>query len=122
MFCRWCLMEEVERERMVESVVASHLARFCSTDSELRVFYWRDAREIDIVVEKNGLKGFEVKWEKVEAEKRIVGKIKQVTYLSRDTFLENPLVVPVSAFLACLPSDIQDASNVRVLDTGNANA
>jgi predicted AAA+ superfamily ATPase len=106
MFCRWCLMEEVERERMVESVVASHLARFCSTDSELRAFYWRDAREIDIVVEKNGLKGFEIKWGKVEAEKRIVGKIKQVTYLSRDTFLEKPLVVPVSTFLACLPNNV----------------
>jgi predicted AAA+ superfamily ATPase len=99
-------MEEVERERMIESVVASHLARFCSTDSELRAFYWRDAREIDIVVEKNGLKGFDVKWGKVETEKRIVGKIKQVTYLSKDAFLEKPLVVPVSAFLACLPNNV----------------
>jgi predicted AAA+ superfamily ATPase len=102
MFSRWCLMKEVEEEKMMESVVASHLARSCSDGKELRSFYWRNAREIDVVVEKDGLKGFEVKWGKVEVDKRVVGKIKQVVYLSRDVFQEKPLVVPASAFLACL--------------------
>jgi predicted AAA+ superfamily ATPase len=102
LFSRWCLVEESGPERMVEAAVASHLARFCSKGEELRAFYWRDAREIDVVVEMEGLKGFEVKWGKVEAERRMIGKIKQVTYLSKDSFSERPLVIPVAAFLACL--------------------
>jgi len=106
LFSRWCLVELKDVEpKIVESTVASHLARFSSRGGELgeNVFYWRNKGEIDVVVSIDGLKGFEVKWgERARVKPRILGKMKQLVFLSRDTFAEKPLVAPVSAFLACL--------------------
>ena len=106
LFSRWCLVEVRDVEpKIVEGTVASHLARFSLQRGELggNVFYWRDRGEIDIVIDSDGFKGFEVKWgERVEAKRLIMGKMKQLVFLSRDVFGEKPLVVPVGAFLACL--------------------
>ena len=106
LFSRWCLVELRDVEsKIVEGIVASHIARFSLEGGEFggNVFYWRDKGEIDVVVGANGLKGFEVKWgERVKAKPRSIGKMKQLIFLSRDTFAEKPLVTPVSAFLACL--------------------
>jgi len=58
---------------------------------------------VDVIVECDGLKGFEVKWGgKMGGKRRILGKMKQFITLSKGTFEEEPLVTPVSAFLACL--------------------
>jgi hypothetical protein len=49
------------------------------------------------------LKGFEVKWgEKAEAKRVMIGKMKQFAVLSKGAFREKPLMVPVSALLACM--------------------
>ena len=105
-FSEWCLVELRDMEaKAVEAITASHLARFSSKEGELceNAFYWRNKGEIDIVVSSDGLKGFEVKWgERVEAKPRIIGKMKQLIFLSKSVFVEKPLVTPASAFLACL--------------------
>lgn len=106
LFSDWCLVELRDFEpKIVEAIVASHLARSSSADGELgkNVFYWRNRDEIDVIVESNGLKGFEVKWGgEAGGKRRIMGKMKQFVVLSKDTFNERPLVTPVSAFLACI--------------------
>lgn len=105
LFSDWCLVELRDFEpKIVEGIVASHLARYASRGELGRnVFYWRNGGEVDVIVESNGLKGFEVKWGgKAMGKKRIVGKMKQFVTLSRDTFEEEPLATPVSAFLACI--------------------
>jgi len=79
---------------MVESVVASHLAR------KYDVGYWRDGSEIDVVT-KDGI-GFEVKWRRNAKPLRVrVGKIKNIVTLSKDDFSTDPLMIPVYLFLAC---------------------
>lgn len=106
MFSRWCLTELKDPEPMIaEAIVASHIARFSPRGGELgeNVFYWRNRKEVDVVVKSDGLKGFEVKWgERVGAKRIIVGKMKQLTTLSKSTFREKPQVIPISAFLACM--------------------
>ena len=72
----------------------------------MNTFYGRQ-RGTDIVIGLDGLKGFEVKWGgRVEAKRLIMGKMRQLVFLSRDIFGGKPLVVPVSAFLACLDLDV----------------
>ncbi|AEC51962.1 hypothetical protein PNA2_1045 [Pyrococcus sp. NA2] len=95
LFSRWCLIEEPSEDKIVESVVASHLAR------RYEVGYWRDGREIDVVT-REGI-GFEVKWrENAKPSKLRVGKIKEVITLSKDDFSSEPLMIPAYLFLACL--------------------
>ncbi|WP_240910946.1 hypothetical protein [Thermococcus sp. MV5] len=95
LFSRWCLIESPSQDKIVESVVASHLARkYC-------VGYWRNGSEIDVVT-KNEI-SFEVKWRKNAKPSRIrVGKIKNVVTLSKDNISMEPLMIPVYLFLACL--------------------
>ena len=82
---------------MVESLVASHLAR------KFGVGYWKNRREIDLVVRSEGLTGIEVKYGRKPLPSRIrVGKIKAAITLSKDAFNKEPLMVPVCVFLACL--------------------
>jgi len=106
LFSDWCLVELRDFEpKIVEAIVASHLARYTSTGGEFgrNVFYWRNREEVDVIVESNGLKGFEIKWGgKTKGKRRITGKMKQFVTLSKNTFEEEPLVTPVSAFLACI--------------------
>lgn len=65
--------------------------------------FWRDSREIDIVVLDRKLTGIEVKYGKgAQPSKARAGKIKSVITLSKDAFNEDPLMVPASVFLACL--------------------
>ncbi|MGB9805870.1 MAG: DUF4143 domain-containing protein [Thermoproteota archaeon] len=95
-FSDWCLVNLPERSKIIESVVASHLAR------KFRIGYWKNGFEIDVVL-LDKLIGFEVKWsKKAEFHKRSVGKIKDFVYLTREEFNDFPLAVPVSIFLSCL--------------------
>lgn len=96
MFSRWCLIEEPEKAKIVESVVASHLAR------KHKIGYWKNGTEIDVVVKENML-GFEVKWKRRANPSKVkVGKIKNVVTLSKNQYSANPLMVPAPIFLACL--------------------
>ena len=80
--------------KIVESVVASHLAR------KYEVGYWRSGGEVDVVT-KGGI-GFEVKWRRNAKPSRVrIGGIKNVVTLSRDDFSTDPLMIPVYLFLAC---------------------
>jgi len=95
-FSDWCSTKIPDEAIIVESVVASHLAR------KFKVGYWKNRFEINIVLPEKFI-GFEVKWKKkVELKKRRVGKIKSVIYLTKDEFNDSPLAVPVSIFLGCL--------------------
>ncbi|MEM3932101.1 MAG: hypothetical protein QXQ95_09755, partial [Thermofilum sp.] len=78
------------------SVVATHLAR------RFRVGYWRNRTEIDVVLPDLSL-GFEVNWaEKTKLYPKSIGKIKNIVYLTKEEFSDEPLAVPTSVFLSCL--------------------
>ncbi|MCI4438808.1 ATP-binding protein [archaeon] len=95
-FSDWCLVNLPERSKIVESVVASHIAR------KFRIGYWKNGFEIDLVL-LDKLIGFEVKWsKKAEFHKRSVGKIKDIVYLTKEEFNDFPFAIPVSIFLSCL--------------------
>ncbi len=94
LFSRWCLIEGPGEDKIVESVVASHLAR------KYEVGYWRSGGEVDVVT-KDGI-GFEVKWRRNAKPSRVkAGKIRNVVTLSKEDFFTGPLMIPVYLFLAC---------------------
>ncbi len=97
-FADWCFTNKPDDPIIVESTVASHLAR------KYDVFYWKNRREINVVVrEKTGLLGIEVKYrEKPAASKIVVGRIKDTVFLSKNSYSSSPLIIPASLFLACL--------------------
>ncbi|MEM1598971.1 MAG: ATP-binding protein [Pyrobaculum sp.] len=74
-FAQWVGAQPPGPEVLLEAVVAMHLAR------AYKVGYWRNSREIDVVVPELGL-GVEVKWGKAGRGGK-VGKIKYVE-LSRE--------------------------------------
>ncbi|MEM5821252.1 MAG: DUF234 domain-containing protein [Candidatus Aenigmatarchaeota archaeon] len=84
---------------IVESIVASHLAR------KFEVFYWKNKREIDVIaIDKEGNSlGFEVKWKETKEDysKIRVGKIKSVICLSKSMDKEKNIIF-LPAFLAIL--------------------
>lgn len=95
-FSEWCLTNLPDKSKIVESIVASHLAR------KFRIGYWKNGSEVDVVLLDKHV-GFEVKWsKKVEFSKRSIGKFKDIVYLTMDEFNDSPLAVPVSIFLSCL--------------------
>ena len=92
------MIEGPSGDKIVESVVASHLAR------KYEVGYWRSGGEVDVVT-KGGI-SFGVKWRRNAKPSRVtsrvrIGKIKNVVSLSRDGFSTDPLMIPVYLFLAC---------------------
>jgi hypothetical protein len=99
LFSEWGLINIKDIEPIIaESLPTSHLSRV--TDN---IFYWKNKFEIDLVINDPKLTGFETKWrKKVEANLRVIGKLKQVYILSEDTFDEKHRIYPLSAFLACL--------------------
>ncbi len=96
-FSFWCFTKKPGDPVMVESIVASHLAR------RYKVGYWKDKREIDIAAFGDEILGIEVKYKKKPKITMLkVGKIKSVIALTKEEFNEEPLAVPVSVFLGCL--------------------
>lgn len=101
----WCLFKIKEKQAVVvEGIVASHLARAMSKNGLNEVYYWSNATEVDCLVKTNkSIVGFEVKWqEKAEAKRLIVGKMKNVFVISKNTFDKENNIVPASLFLASL--------------------
>jgi len=97
-FSEWCLAETPDEAAIVESVVASHLARQFETG------YWSNGREVDIVVLNNKIMvGFEVKYQNNPLPVHIsAGKMREVITLSKSTFKEKPVMIPASNFLQLL--------------------
>src|SRR5579884_1553044 len=97
-FSDWCLAESPDDAAIVESVVASHLAR------KFEVGYWSNSTEVDIVVlENKNMVGFEVKYQNNPLPVRIsVGKMHEVITLSKSSFKERPVMIPISNFLHLL--------------------
>ncbi|MDI6825639.1 MAG: hypothetical protein QMD36_00360 [Candidatus Aenigmarchaeota archaeon] len=92
-FSQWCLTKKPEESIIVESTVASHLAR------KFNIGYWKNKREIDVVVFGKELFGVEVKYkEKAEFAKTRVGRIRSVITLTKNEFNEKPLAIPVKFF------------------------
>ena len=94
----WCFTRKPDDSIIVESTVASQLAR------KFNVGYWKNSKEIDVVAfGSKCLVGIEIKYKKrVEAGKLRIGKIEYTITLSKDSFNDEPLLVPVSIFLALL--------------------
>ncbi len=98
----WCLTRPVDPEpAIVEGIVTSHLSRFFNNHE---VYYWSNGTEVDVVVRnKERILGFEVKWQKKpDAKKIVIGKMKDVYVLSKDTFDKERKIIPISLFLAML--------------------
>ncbi len=95
---RWCFTAKPQKSVIAESIVASHLSR------KYEVGYWKNRREIDIVVRHNWeLQGVEVKYGEKTAKNIKIGKMKGVITLTRKKYSTNPPAIPISIFLACLP-------------------
>lgn len=96
-FAFWCLTKKPEESIIVESTVAGHLSRKFNTG------YWKNKKEVDIVVLGKELAGIEVKYkEKAEFAKLKAGRMRRVITLTKNKFNEEPLAIPNSVFLACL--------------------
>ncbi len=89
----WVFTNVPDATKLAEAIAVSHLSRIFST------FYFKRNEELDIIV-KDGekFKGIEVKYGKVV--RKVIGKIKDFIYLSRD--LVDEKIVPTSLFLAFL--------------------
>ncbi len=106
----WCMQPiEHKTEVLVEACLACHVARFLARKHGGKrlgdyVSYWRNNYEIDVVAHAQGkLSGFEVKWSDKQNEFTFkIGPIKNLTYLSKNTFKEKPRVIPLALFLAML--------------------
>ncbi len=95
-FADWCFTKKPESSVIVESIVASHLAR------KTYIGYWRNSRELDIILPAFRL-GIEVKYgERPEFRQLAVGKIKKVLMLTKEKFSDKQAAIPISLFLACL--------------------
>ena len=96
LFSEWCLIKEPEESFIVESTVASHLAR------KFRVGYWKNGKEIDFILPERNL-GIEVKWQENPKFKTVkIGKMKRLIHLTKNKFEKEKFALPVSVFLTGL--------------------
>ncbi|NOZ82011.1 MAG: ATP-binding protein [Candidatus Micrarchaeota archaeon] len=106
-FEEWCITRIRNPESaLAESVVAVHLARYFAKKhgrSELDegIGYWRNSSEVDVILLESTLKGFEVKWSDKFEIKEPKG-LKEFVVISKNSFSENPPVIPLSVFLSVL--------------------
>lgn len=98
LFSDICLKKLPDESVLVENVVASHLSR------KFDAFYWKNQREIDVVIRSEEIIGFEVKWrEKADDFSKIeIGKMKNVFCLKKDLIDKEKNLIPKSLFLAIL--------------------
>jgi hypothetical protein len=95
----WCLVKIKNRESVIaESLVATHLARMFPE----RVFFWKNGFEVDVLVmDDDGLKGFEVKW-KEQSKARALSQLKSFTIVTKKHFSQKPNKIPLAVFLALI--------------------
>ncbi|MBI5036533.1 ATP-binding protein [Candidatus Micrarchaeota archaeon] len=101
-FENWSLRKAKNRESVIaESLAATHLSRLFPE----KVFFWKNGFEVDaVVMEKNSLYGFEVKWtEKPAGQVKSLPQFKKTFLLNKKGFTpgKNP-VMPLAVFLSML--------------------
>jgi len=97
MFEDWCLVRSRNKQSAIaESLVIEHLSRMFPE----RVFFWKNGFEIDaIVLEKEKLYGFEVKWSE-KSDARGLNQLKKFVIVTKKDYSKNPLKIPLSVFLS----------------------
>ncbi|MDT7892480.1 MAG: ATP-binding protein [Thermoproteota archaeon] len=94
-FSKWTMSKALDESKLLEALVVSHLSRL------FEVNYIKRDEELDITIRHGDeLIGFEVKLGRVRKTLKVLGKMKKVFVLSKDTLDEG--VIPVSLFLAML--------------------
>ncbi|MDY6788729.1 MAG: ATP-binding protein [Candidatus Nanohaloarchaea archaeon] len=108
-FEEWGLIQlDNRREILAESCIASHLARFTSEGLDLgeRIGYWKNKKEIDVIVKAERTRGFEVKWSDNVKDVKMYEKygehMDSMVFLLEDNFKTDPLIVPIPVFLAMI--------------------
>jgi hypothetical protein len=95
-----------DEHALAEAAAATHLARLYD------VFYLRHDGEIDAVVRSGDAHiGIEVKYGRAEGSRRVLGVVKRIYTLSRDSADEG--VIPTPLFLALL--DVPQTVEVPIL-------
>ncbi len=95
----WCLVPATNKTAtLAESVLVEHLSRAFPGN----VHFWKDSYEIDaIVLEKNNIHGFEMKWSE-HAEAKIPHNLTTCTILTKKEYSKKPSKIPLSLFLSML--------------------
>ena len=105
-FSYWTSVNPPEESKLVEGVVVNHLSRVYET------FYTKVRGEVDVVVRRGEeLLGFEVKFGRVRWERKVLGRMKRITLLSKEEVDEN--VIPVSLFLSMF--DVPQTVELKVM-------
>ncbi|BFH72813.1 ATP-binding protein [Sulfurisphaera javensis] len=92
-FSKWVFTKMPDESKILESVVVAHLSRLYPT------FYLKREKEVDVIIkEEDKYKGIEIKYGNVA--KKVIGKIKDFIYLSKDVIDEK--IIPTSLFLTFL--------------------
>jgi len=105
-FAFWTSARLPDESGLVESIVLTHLSRIYD------VHYTKAMGEVDAVVKNGEPIGFEVKFGRIRHERRILGRMKRIYILSKDTLGDN--VIPVSLFLAML--NIPQTIELKILE------
>lgn len=96
----WCLTKAENRQGAIaESLVIEHLVRYAPE----RVFFWKNGSEVDaLLLDKQQLYGFEVKWSERAALKKekIPSQLKKYVLITKKEYAREPLKIPLSVFLA----------------------
>ena len=98
----WCLTKIKKKKPIIsEALVIEHLNRKFPEN----VFFWKGKFEIDaIVLEKEYLYGFEVKWRERPKTRRLnksLNQLKKFIIITKKDYSKKPLKIPLSVFL-CL--------------------
>jgi Predicted ATPase (AAA+ superfamily) len=105
-FARWTMTKPPGEHALAEVAVVTHLARLYD------VFYLRHNGEVDAVVRSgDSYIGVEVKYGWAEGVKRVLGVVKRIYTLSRDSAEEG--VIPAALFLGLL--DVPQTVEVPIL-------
>jgi len=99
-FEEWALTETRNKySAIAESLVAEHLCRAFPG----KVFFWKNKQEIDaVVLEKNRIYGFEVKWKEKSEKIKYPNQFKEIYLITKKEFSKKPLKIPLSVFLVMI--------------------
>lgn len=96
-FEEWGFVRVKDRAACIaETLVIEQLARMFPE----KLFFWKNGFEVDaIVLEKNKLYGFEVKWSEQPQAKRL-SQLEKFFIISRKGYCKDPCTIPLAVFLS----------------------
>lgn len=100
LFEEWCLVTLKDKDNIIaESLVATTLSRKFNE----KVFFWKNDSEIDVIVlDKEKLRGFEVKWSETAKLKKIP-QINSIVLITKKEFSKELILkIPLSIFLSII--------------------